>query len=51
MTPEQVATLEERIAALERGFLKPDDRCRQLRPARARRAHGRARHVTLCRNA
>jgi hypothetical protein len=50
MTPEQVAALEQRLAALERGFLKPDDKCRPLRPARARAARARLRGVTLCRN-
>jgi hypothetical protein len=55
MTPEQVAVLEQRLAALERGFLKPDDKCRPTRSGRARAARARLRGVTLrgvtlCRN-
>ena len=50
MTPEQVAALDQRIAALERGFLKPDDKCRPLKPIRGRAARTRLKVATLCRN-
>jgi hypothetical protein len=50
MTPEQVAALEQRLAALERGFLQPDDKCRPMRPARTRAARARQKGVTLCRS-